>query len=319
MSAQELDRQMILGAGQRLRAHVRRTPLRRDPSTGLWLKCEHEQATGSFKLRGALNRCLQLTRAELDRGLVAASAGNHGQGVAYAARLLGARATIVVPSDAIACKVDAIRALGAEVRLVDGGYQAAEAEGQRLASATGGVWISPYNDPEVIAGQATVGLEIQDQLRSEPDALRCSVYVPVGGGGLASGIGAALDPYRPGVRVLGVLPEASPYLHRYFHTGSVEGVVEQPTLADGLSGPVEKGSITYALVRRYVDDMLLVSEAKIREAMRWAGSRHEVIEPSAAVALAAALWEGGGTRVAVLSGGNVAPRLWQEVTGGVRP
>jgi threonine dehydratase len=309
-----IDRTLVERAEQRLRAHVRRTPLICDSPTGIWFKCENEQLTGSFKLRGALNRCLQLSPAELGRGLVAASAGNHGQGVAFAARLLGARATIVVPADAIECKVKAIRELGAEVRVARGGYAAAEAEGERLAAESGRVWISPYNDAEVIAGQGTVGLEIEAQWGDSQLRGGAEVYVPVGGGGLVAGIGVALDTFRPGVRVIGVLPEASPYLHSYFHTGSMAGVVERPTLADGLSGPVEEGSITLSLVRRYVDDMVLVSEAEIRAAMKWASSRKFVAEPSAAVALAACLRQPTGTRMAVLSGGNVDPSLWQEVT-----
>jgi threonine dehydratase len=314
MSLPGVDRSLVVQAGLRLRVHARQTPLICDPPTGIWLKCENEQLTGSFKLRGALNRCLQLTPAELGRGLVAASAGNHGQGVAYAARLLGARATIVVPSDAIECKVEGIRSLGADVRTVPGGYAAAEMEGKRLASESGGVWISPYNDPEVIAGQGTVGLEIERQWGDAQLGGRAEVYVPVGGGGFAVGIGAALDEFRPSVRVIGVVPEASPYLHSYFHKGSMAGVVERPTLADGLSGPVEEGSITLSLVHRFVDDMVLVSESEIRAAMKWASSRNIVAEPSAAVAIAACLRQSSGTRLAVVSGGNVDPRLWQEVT-----
>lgn len=316
MSPPIVDRSLVEAAALRLRAHVRHTPLVTDPPTGIWLKCEQEQLTGSFKLRGALNRCLQLTPVELTRGLVAASAGNHGQGVAYAARLLGARATIVVPSDAIKCKVEAIRSLGADVRMVPGGYAAAEMEGERLASSTGGIWISPYNDPEVIAGQGTIGLEIEGQWGDAPGSGQAAVYVPVGGGGLAVGIGAALDGLRDRIRVIGVLPEASPYLHSFFHTGSMAGVVESPTLADGLSGPVEQNSITLSLVQRFVDDMVLVSESEIRKAMQWAGSRGMVAEPSAAVALAACLRQPTGTRLAVLSGGNVDPGLWQEITSG---
>jgi threonine dehydratase len=308
-----VDRTLVEQAGLRLGARVRQTPLLCDPTTGVWLKCENEQLTGSFKLRGALNRCLLLSPAELARGIVAASAGNHGQGVAYAARLLGARATIVVPADAIECKVEGIRSLGADVRMVRGGYAEAESEGERLAAESGGVWISPYNDAEVIAGQGTVGLEIEEQWGESQLSGEAEVYVPVGGGGLVAGIGVALDALRPGVRVIGVLPEASPYLHSYFHTGSMAGVVERPTLADGLSGPVEEGSITLPLVQRYVDDMVLVSEAEIRAAMQWASSRNCVAEPSAAVALAACLRQRTGTRMAVLSGGNVDPRLWQEV------
>jgi threonine dehydratase len=318
MSAPRVDRSLIEQAGRRLREHVRLTPLTRDRTTGIWLKRENEQTTGSFKLRGALNRCLQLSPAELSRGLVAASAGNHGQGVAFAARLRDTRAIVVVPLDAIQCKVDAIRALGAEVRTVPGGYAAAELEGERLASETGGAWISPYNDIEVIAGQGTVGLEIEGQWGDAQLRGPAEVFVPVGGGGLAAGIGAALDAWRPGVRVIGVLPEASPYLHAYFHTGSMAEVVEYPTLADGLSGPVEESSITLSLVRRYVDDMILVSESEIREAMRWAHSRGVVAEPSAAVAIAACLRGRSETRLAVVSGGNVDPRMWQEVTAGGR-
>jgi threonine dehydratase len=187
-------------------------------------------------------------------------------------------------------------------------------EGKRLASESGGVWISPYNDPEVIAGQGTVGLEIERQWGDAQLGGRAEVYVPVGGGGFAVGIGAALDEFRPSVRVIGVVPEASPYLHSYFHKGSMAGVVERPTLADGLSGPVEEGSITLSLVHRFVDDMVLVSESEIRAAMKWASSRNIVAEPSAAVAIAACLRQSSGTRLAVVSGGNVDPRLWQEVT-----
>ena len=314
MSVPSVDRSLLEQARARLRQQVRLTPLICETTTGIWLKCENEQLTGSFKLRGALNRCLLLSPAELNQGLVAASAGNHGQGVAFAARLLDARATIVVPSDAIPCKVEAIRSLGADVQMVPGGYAAAEREGERLATATGGVWVSPYNDAEVIAGQGTVGLEILDEWGDENLRGPSELYVPVGGGGLAVGIGAALDRCRPQVRVIGVLPEASPYLHAFFHTGSMAGVVERPTLADGLSGPVEASSITLSLVRRYVDDMTLVSEREIREAMRWAHAHGMVVEPSAAVAIAACLRRGSGIRLAVVSGGNVDPGLWQEVT-----
>ena len=318
MSPTAVDRSRVEEAGRRLRPFVRQTPLVCDPSTGIWLKCENEQHTGSFKLRGALNRCLMLSPDDLSRGIVAASAGNHGQGVAYAARLLGARATIVVPADAVARKVEGIRSLGAEVRLVDGGYAVAESEGHRLATEYGGVWISPYNDAEVVAGQGTLGLEIEAQWGDLSAADKSAVFVPVGGGGLVSGIGAALGPYRPRLRVIGVLPENSSYLHAYFHTGSMARVEERPTLADGLSGPVEADSITLSLVQEHVDDMVLVSEAEIREAMHWASDRSVIAEPSAAVALAACLRFSSGRRLAVISGGNVDPRLWQEVSRNAR-
>ena len=313
MSSPRVDRAAIEAAGLRLRGRVKATPLFQDASSGLWLKCEHEQITGSFKLRGALNRALQLTLEERKRGLVAASAGNHGQGVAYAARLLETRATIVVPTGAVARKIDAIRALGAEVIAVDGGYAAAEAEGRRWAHARDAVWISPYNDTQVVAGQGTIGLEIEAQWETWRASGGAEVFVPVGGGGLISGIGAALATLRPKVRVIGVLPEHSAYLHAYFHSGSMTQVVEQRTLADGLAGAVEVDSITLPLVRALVDDMILVSEDEIRSALSWAWRRGQVIEPSAAVALAGALRSQAKARLAILSGGNVDPQLWEDV------
>lgn len=308
-----VERRAIEAAGRALEGRIRATPLVEDGETGVWLKCEHEQITGSFKLRGAYHRILQLTEAERQRGVVTASAGNHGQGVAYAARALGIEARIVVPAAAVARKVDAIRALGAEVISAAGGYAVAEAEGHRLAESRGAVWVSPYNDPAVIAGQGTLGLEIE---REWAPALReggAQVFVPVGGGGLAAGIGVALDAWRPQVRVIGVLPAHSAYLHAYFHHGSMDAVLEEPTLADGLAGAIETDSITLELARSFVDGMILVSEDEIRGALVWACRRGMVIEPSAAVALAGALREDAAHRLALLSGGNVDPGLWEDI------
>jgi len=308
-----VERSAIEAAERRLAGRIRATPLIQDDQTGLWLKCEQEQFTGSFKLRGAFHRLLRLTVAERGRGVVTASAGNHGQGVAYASRALGIEARIVVPDTAVPRKVDGIRALGAHVVTVAGGYAVAESEGHRLADSLGAVWVSPYNDAEVIAGQGTLGLEIEAQWEM---ALRGGgrVYVPVGGGGLASGIGVALDRWRPGVQVIGVLPDHSPYLHAYFHRGSTADVVEKPTLADGLAGAIEADSITLALARSFVDDMILVTEDEIRQALIWACRRNMTIEPSAAVAVAGALRDRAAHRLAVLSGGNVDPGLWEEIT-----
>lgn len=308
-----IERAAVEAAGDRLRGRIEVTPLLKDAHRGLWLKCEYAQITGSFKLRGALNRCLQLTESERERGVVAASAGNHGQGVAYAARDLKMRAQIVVPAGAVARKIEAIRALGAEVIPAEGGYAAAEAHGQSLAREQGAVWISPYNDAQVVAGQGTLGLEIEAQAERLLQAGGLEVYVPVGGGGLAAGIGMALDAWRPGLHVVGVLPEHSPYLHAFFHRGSMNEVVEKATLADGLAGAVEADSITLPLVRQYVDDMRLVTEDEIVQALRWAYARGHTIEPSAAVALAGALRPGAERRLVVLSGGNVDPLLWEAI------
>jgi threonine dehydratase len=233
--------------------------------------------------------------------------------VAYAARDLGIEARIVVPAAAVARKVDAIRALGATVISAAGGYAVAEAEGHRLAESLGAVWVSPYNDAAVIAGQGTLGLEIEAEWGPALRQGGAQVFVPVGGGGLAAGIGIALDAWRPRVRVMGVLPAHSAYLHAFFHHGSMQAVREDPTLADGLAGAIETDSITLELARTFVDDMLLVSEEEIRGALMWACRRGLVIEPSAAVALAGALRGDAPRKLAVLSGGNVDPVLWEDI------
>lgn len=303
----------ILAARRRIKGLVVETPLV-SWDDGLWLKCENAQVTGSFKLRGALNKILQLTSGELATGVVAASAGNHGQGVAYAARLVGARATIVVPDDAVRRKIAAIRGLGAEVVEVPGGYGAAEAAGRRMAVERGAVWVSPYNDPDIIAGQGTIGLELLEQVGVAADV---DVFVPVSGGGLVSGIGLALLSHERRFTVFGVQAEHAPYMHAYVHGQDPSRVVEKPTLADGLSGPIEEGSLTLELARDVMREVWLVSEAEIIEALRYTWLEHRLsMEPSSAVALAAARRRAGdtsSTRVVVVSGGNVAPETLQRL------
>jgi len=304
---------LITAARRRIQGLVVETPLV-SWGDGLWLKCENAQVTGSFKLRGALNKILQLTAHELASGVVAASAGNHGQGVAYAARLVGARATIVVPDDAVRRKIAAIRGLGAEVVEVPGGYGAAEAAGRSMAMERGAVWVSPYNDPDVIAGQGTIGLELLEQVGEPADV---EVFVPVSGGGLVSGIGLALRADRRRFTVFGAQAEHAPFMHAYVHGQDPLLVVEKPTLADGLSGPIEEGSVTLELARDVMRDVWLASEAEIIEALRYAWLEHRLgMEPSSAVALAAARRHGRNAptiRVVVVSGGNVAPETLQRL------
>jgi threonine dehydratase len=306
------------GAAVRINSWIRSTPLVEGGSTGLLLKCEHEQVTGSFKVRGALNKVLQLTPEERGRGIVAASAGNHGLGVAYAARQAGAQAIVVVPEDAVKTKVDGIRALGCEVILVPGGFGAAEAKGRELASERNAVWISPYNDRQVIEGQGTLGLEVDQQIRDRSsESESWEVYVPVSGGGLVCGVGLALKK-RGDVNVIGVQTEAAPYMSAFLSGKDVDEVTETPTLADGLAGPVERGSITFDLLPGAVDEIQLVSESELIETLEFAQSELDlVIEPSAAVALAAARKAGGSRqRVVILSGGNLAPELRSALESG---
>jgi threonine dehydratase len=300
-------------AAQRISPYIQRTPLTWDAENNLYLKWENHQITGSFKLRGALNKVLTLQPWECDQGIVTASAGNHGQGVAYASRMVGAPVLIFASEHAVPAKVDAMRSLGAEVRLVPGGYAEAEAAGLTYIKTHAATWISPYNDGQVIAGQGTLGLETLEQLSGTHPP---TWVVPVGGGGLISGIAAALENLSPRPKIIGVQSTASAFFHAIFHQGSQAGVMELPSLADGLSGPVEQGSVTIPMVRQSLDDLILVTEEQIRSAIRFAWHRyHECIEGSAAVTLAAVL-AGKITATAALcifSGGNIQPELHRAI------
>jgi threonine dehydratase len=311
-------------AAHRLAGQVERTPLTYDPALDLYLKWENRQKTGSFKIRGALNKVYTLQDWERQRGLVTASAGNHGQGLALAAREVGVPVIIFASDHAVPAKIDAMRALGADVRLVPGGYELAEEAAQRFASESGATWVSPYNDMQVIAGQGTVGLEILDQIAPKTPG---AVIVPVGGGGLISGIGAAMQAIRPRPRIIGAQSTASPFFHQLFHQDTQDGAVELPSLADGLAGRVEAGSVTIPLVRELVDDMILVTEEQIASAIAYAWRRHgEKIEGSGAVPLAAVLsgamtglGPSHGPVVAVISGGNIQPDLHERLCAQIEP
>jgi len=313
MSSQRVDLELIRDARRRIEGLVTSTPLLQ--AGRLWLKCENHQPTGSFKVRGALNKILGASPRELAPGVVAASAGNHGLGVAFACKLRGTRATVVVTRDAVGAKVAGIIALGAEIVRVDGGYADAELEGKNLAHSRGAFWVSPYNDAEVIAGQGTIGLEIVEQLELPLAGRRITIYVPVSGGGLISGIGLAVKGLAADVRIIGVQAEAAPYIHTYLKGGDIRKVVETPTIADGLAGPVEEGSITLELIKTVVDDTQLVDEASIREALRWVRREtREWVEPSAAVGVAAALRQDPEQEaVVILSGGNIDQALKDEL------
>jgi threonine dehydratase len=306
-------------AQSRLATTIRITPLTYDPEYRLYIKWENQQVTGSFKLRGALNKILSLQPWERERGIVAASAGNHGQGVALAAKMIGAQAIVFASEHAVPAKIQAMQDLGAEVRLVPGGYGEAEKAGIEFAASNDAAWVSPYNDGQIIAGQGTLALEILTQL---PDARYYTWLVPAGGGGLLAGIGAALnaDPEnKESARLIGVQSTASPFLYNIYHSGTQDGVLELPSLADGLSGPVEAGSLTVPLIRKYCGDFVLVSEAEIRQAISFAWLRYgERIEGSAAVTLAAALSGRVANRPAVIiiTGGNIPLELHQKIISG---
>jgi threonine dehydratase len=291
------------------------TPVTFDPKLQAYFKWENQQLTGSFKLRGAMNKIATLLPWERELGLVTASAGNHGQGVAYAAREMGAKAVIFAGEAAAPVKVEAMRNLGAEVRLIPGGYTEAEAAGLKFAQESGHTWVSPYNDGRVIAGQSTIGLELADQI--QPFEVK-TVVVPVGGGGLISGVALALRARNIKTRILGVQSEATAVMHAIFNKHNQDSVTEWESLADGLSGKIEANSITIPLVQQVVDDIILVNEDDIASAIIYSWQNYgQMIEGSAAVTLAALLTGKVPNLPAalVISGGNIQPEIHQALIG----
>ncbi len=308
--------QWLQTAHERLAGKVQNTPLTFDEKRNLFIKWENRQETGSFKLRGALNRALILEYWEREMGLVTASAGNHGQGVALAGQIVGAAARVFVSRDAPQVKIEAMRALGAQVELVEGGYHGAEEAGLAFARRNDAVWISPYNDGHVIAGQSTVASEI---LAEKPETAAMTWLVPVSGGGLLSGIGAVLAEKAPQARLVGVQVEASAFMHALFYKNTQEGVADLPTLADGLGGAVEENAVTIPLVKKYADEIILVSEGEVAEAVAFAWHEYgEKIEGSGAVGLAAILSKkiSASPAVIVVSGGNIQPDVHAEILAG---
>jgi len=294
-----------------LRPHLAVTPLTYSPALSalsgceLYLKCEHLQHTGSFKFRGASNKVRLLNAQQRRDGVITASSGNHGQGVALAGRQAGVPVTVYVSSSASTLKIDAMRSLGANVITLDTDSLNVELEASRQAKAQGKLFISPYNDLQVIAGQGTIGMELFEQ-QPELDA----VFVATGGGGMISGIGTALKQQRPGIDMVGCWPANAPTLQRSLAAGEIIEMQEDDTLSDGTAGGVEPGSITFPMCQRLVAATVLVSEDEIRAAMKLV-ARHErwIIEGAAGVALASALKSAPayqGKRVAVvLCGRNI--------------
>ena len=282
----------------------------------LFLKPENQQPIGSFKLRGAYNKIAWLSAEERARGVISYSSGNHAQGVAYAARALGVKAIIVMPNNAPAIKREATRDLGAEIVTVGPGSDERMARAQELSAQHGYVIVPPYNDEKIIAGQGTMGLEILEDM-PEVEA----VLVPVGGGGMISGVATAVKLSRPEVKVIGVEPELAADAQASLRSGKiVQFPAEQVTrtLADGLRTQ-SVGAINFEHIRKFVDDIVTVSEDEIRAAMEeLAGDLKTVAEPSGAVAVAGFMFhrdELPKTRltVAVISGGNIEPGMLQEI------
>ena len=280
------------------------TPLEAAAELGanVFLKLENANLTHSFKIRGALNAILSLDEKARAEGIMTASSGNHAGAVAYAARLCGASAQILMPVTTPKKKVNGVRRYGAEAVLHGDNYDQTEAEALRRAGS-GLTWVSPYNDPRVIAGAGTIGVEIVEEL---PQVER--VLVPVGGGGLIAGVATALKELKPEIEVIGVNAESAPAMYNVFHKSDKPQVWD--TLAEALSGDIEAGSMTVPICRRYLDDVVLVSEERIAAAMRFMIEvQGWVVEGGGAVGVAALL-QGlvpgdGKVTAVVVSGGNV--------------
>jgi len=310
----------IRAAQALLRGIAVRTPLFEWTGTAdqpkLFLKLENLQPIGAFKLRGAYNKVASLSDEERRRGVISYSSGNHAQGVAYAARALAVKAIIVMPSNAPRNKLEATAALGAEIVIVGPGSKERRLRAEQLAAEHGYAIVPPYNDEKIIAGQGTVGLEILEDL---PDVE--AVLVPVGGGGLISGVSAAIKLSNPKVKVIGVEPELAADAQASLRAGRIVSFAAEQvsqTMADGLRTQ-SIGAINFEHIRDYVDDIVSVTEDEIRQAMRALSTDAKTVaEPSGAVVVAAFLFHADelpntNINVAVISGGNIDPTLLAEL------
>jgi threonine dehydratase len=308
----------IKEASHRIEDIAYRTPLYYAPSlsrmTGanIYLKLESYQPIRVFKIRGAANKILQLSPEERKRGLVAASSGNHGVAVSYVAKLTGTKATIVVPTTAVEEKVRSIEEFGATVVKEGLFHDQRFAKALEIQKTTGAVLIPPFDDPDVIAGQGTVGLEIHDSLPNVD-----TVVVPIGGGGLISGVATAIKNLKPDVQVYGVEPERASSMHDSLKEGKTVRLIDTTSIADGLATR-EPGQLTFECAKKYVKEVLLVSEEDIEKAVFTTLKEcHLLIEPSAAAAVAAVLGKLNPKKeakiVVVVSGGNISLRLLQTI------
>ncbi len=317
----------IQAARSRLRGIAIHPPLiefdlRAEEGRRLFLKPENQQPIGAFKLRGAYNKIASLSEEDRMRGVISYSSGNHAQGVAYAARALNVKAVIVMPTNAPMIKREATAALGADIVLVGPGSTERQLKAEELAAQHGYVIVPPYNDEHIIAGQGTMGLEILEDL---PDVE--TVLVPVGGGGMISGVATAIKLSKPSAKLIGVEPELAADAQASLRAGKiVQFPAEQVsrTLADGLRTQ-SVGPINFEHIKKYVDDIITVTEDEIRHTMKLLSANPDTIaEPSGAVAVAGFLFHRDELpqtelNVAIISGGNIEPQLLDELRRFVSP
>ncbi|MDG6995878.1 MAG: threonine/serine dehydratase [Nitrososphaerota archaeon] len=303
----------IRGASKRIQGFAYRTPTYKSFSLeSAWLKLECYQPVRSFKIRGASNKILSIPKSDLRKGIITASSGNHGLAVAYVANKLGVNATIVLPETVIPEKLKMIKSLGARTILFGRQQDERQRKAVEIQENEGQLFIQPFNDLAIIAGQGTCGLEIIEDL---PEVE--SVFVPIGGGGLISGVASAikLEEKTRYVKVIGVQPEGSPSMYESWHKGELVSIEQSKTIADGLSVR-RPGDITFAHVRKLVDEIVLVNDEEILDATaRLLKEEHVMVEPSGAASFAALAKSKKtlGKSVAVISGGNISSEMLSKV------
>ena len=309
----------VLSANKRIKSRIRQTALEGSPflsqrgSANVYCKLENLQHTGSFKVRGAMNKLLSVPSKTLKRGVVTASTGNHGAAVAYSAHELQTTGIIFVVEGADSTKVQMIESLGGDVRYHGSDCAETEAHARRFAADNEKVYVSPYNDPQVVGGQGTVGVELTDQL-DRIDAL----FVSVGGGGLISGIASHLKPLHPHLQIIGCSPENSQVMIQSVKAGRILDLPSRPTLSDGTAGGIEPGAITFDLCRELVDEFVTVTEDEIVRSLRlFLENQHMLIEGAAAVAIASYLKMCDRFKdsnvVIVICGANISPATLKTI------
>lgn len=310
----------VIKAQVRLRSIIKVTPLERSSSfsrmTGanVYLKLENLQKAGSFKVRGAYNKICSLSDEDRARGVVCASAGNHAQGVAFSATSLGVKSTVCMPLQTPPLKVIATRAYGANVILKGNGYDGAYQEAMRQVDSTGSLYIHAFNDPQIIAGQGTIGLEIFDQLEEVDD-----VIVPIGGGGMIAGIGIAMKSVNPRVRIIGVEAKGAESMYESLASGKLVNLTSIGTIADGIAIK-QPGELTFQAAQQYVDEVVVVDDNEIAHALYLLLQRGKVLAEPSGVASLAALLSGkvdcsGRNVVNIISGGNINMGVLEQIIG----
>ena len=314
----ELKKEFI-DAESRIRKYIRETPLEYSPKLSdmgdcnVYLKCENLQITCSFKFRGAINKLLSLTESEKKRGVITASSGNHGAATAYALSKFGCLGIIYLPENASSAKVEALQQYGAEIKFHGTDCVKTETFAKDIAKKCNKIFISPYNDAKIIAGQGTIGVELNRQI----DRID-SVIVPVGGGGLISGIAGYLKSTAEKINVVGCQPENSAVMYESIKAGKILDLESLPTISDGTAGGIESGSITFDICNKYVDNFVLVSEDEILNSIRFIIQNHYMlVEGAGALSVASFIKQkekyAGQNVVLILSGGKISIEKLKEI------